>query len=1118
MNLVSFALRRPISVLVLVVASVAAGLFAVSRMPRDVFPDLGVPVLYVAQPYGGMDPAQMEGFITNYYEYHFLYINGIEHVESKNIQGIALIKLQFHPGTNMATAMAETVSYVNRARAFMPTGTVPPFVMRFDAGSVPVGDLVFSSDDPSIQLKDLQDAALFKVRPLFATLPGVSAPPPFGGSPRTLVVNVDPDRLRAYNMSPEEVVTAISKGNMISPSGNVRIGSMMPMVPINSVAADAKQLESVPVRSAGNRTVFVRDVGSVTDSSDIQVGYALVNGRRTVYIPVTKRADASTLTVVNLVKENLARFQAVLPPGVKVSYQFDQSPYVTRAIIGLGEEGLLGAILTGLMVLLFLRDWRSALVVVLNIPLAVAAAALALWVSGQTVNLMTLGGLALAVGILVDEATVSIENIHSHLARGRPLARAASDATKETALPRMLAMLCILAVFIPALFMQGAARNLFVPLALAVGFSMVASYLLSSTLVPVLAVWVLRTGHVPVSGERHSSPPTDSRHTPGIFSRLQEKYSRLSGTAVRVRWLLVPAYLLAAGLVLFVGGRFLGREIFPIVDTGQFQLRLRAPAGTRLEQTESVARKALDVISQEAGKDNVQISLGFVGVQPGSYPVNVIHLWTSGSEEAVLQVQIKPGKVRVEPFKERLRKKLPEALPGVRFSFEPSDIVSRVMSFGAPTPIQVAVAGTDFKAEREFAGKLQQSLAKVAALRDLAFEQELDYPAVKVNFDRERAGVMGVTADQAARSLAEATSSSRYTAANFWADPKSGVGYQVQVQVPIQRMDSLEQVRDIPIDNHDGRQLQLRQVADVTDGTVLGEYDRYNMQRMFTLGANISGSDLGSVAGQIDQAIHNAGEVPAKVSVTVRGQIAPMQELFGGLSAGLGVAVAVIFLLLAANFQSFRLSLAITLTVPAVLVGVALALLLTGTTLNIQSFMGAIMAIGVAVANSILLITFAERRRVEGVPVAQAAVEGASGRLRPILMTSCAMIAGMVPMAVGLGEGGEQTAPLGRAVIGGLLGATVATLLVLPAIFAMFQTDKTRKTVSIDPDDPRSPHFDRRAELARDNLGNGDTVTAVNIQPGVPADTQRIDASAGSKERNREVGKARRQTRRRDKK
>src|ERR1700722_20336062 len=467
MNLVSLALRRPISLLMTIVAVALMGFLAIDRMARDIFPDLGVPVLYVAQPYGGLDPAQMEGFIVSYYEYHFLFITGIEHVESKSIQGVGLIKLQFHPGTNMAQAVAETVSYV-------------------DGGSVPVGDLVFSSRTKTVA--ELQDAALFKVRPLFATLPGVSAPPPFGSSQRTILVRVDPDKLRSYNMSPDEVVQALGAGNTVSPSGNVRIGDLLPMVPVNSVVGDFKGLSNIPIRSQGTQTIFIRDVGSVEDGADIQTGYALVNGRRTVYIPVTKRADASTLAVVQAVKASLPRFQSVLPDDVEVSYQFDQSPYVTRAIQGLFVEGALGAVLTGLMVLLFLRDWRSSLVVVLNIPLAILASVTALWISGQTINIMTLGGLALAVGILVDEATVTIENIHTHLADGQSLARAASKATAETTLPRFVAMLCILAVFLPAFFMTGAAHNLFVPLALAVGFSMVGSYLLSSTFVPVL--WV----------------------------------------------------------------------------------------------------------------------------------------------------------------------------------------------------------------------------------------------------------------------------------------------------------------------------------------------------------------------------------------------------------------------------------------------------------------------------------------------------------------------------------------------------------------------------------------------------------------------------------------------------
>jgi multidrug efflux pump subunit AcrB len=1051
MNLVTFALRRPVTVLVLILATILAGLVALARMPRDVFPDLGVPTLYVAQPYGGMDAAQMEGFIVNYYEYHFLYVNGIEHVESKSIQGATLIKLQFHPGTDMSRAMAETVSYVNRSRAFMPPGTVPPFVMRFDAGSVPVGTLVFSSDNPSLGLKDLQDAALFKVRPLFATLPGVSAPPPFGGSPRAIVIAADPDRLRALNMSPDEVVAAVTRGNLIAPSGNVRIGDQIPIVPTNAIAADARQLADTPIRSDGTRTIYVRDIGTIEDSADTQTGYALVNGRRTVYIPVTKRADASTLSVVNLVKQNMAKFQAAVPQDVKVSYEFDQSPYVTRAIRTLAEEGALGAILTGLMVLLFLRDWRSALVVVLNIPLSIVAACFALWAGGQTVNIMTLGGLALAVGILVDEATVTIENLHTHLARGQSLPAAARDATNETVVPRLLAMLSIVAVFIPTLFMQGAARSLFVPLALAVGFSMVASYLLSSTLVPVLSIWVLRTRHA----------ATHAASAPTAFDRFRDRYASLAASLVRARWIVAIAYLVVAGAVILLVGRTLGRELFPIVDAGQFQLRLKAPAGTRIEATEKLANRALEIIGREVGgPEHVAISIGWVGVQNSAYPINTIYLWSSGPGEAVLQVQLKPSApVRTADLTEKLRDVLPRELPGVRLSFEPGDIVTRVMSFGSLTPVEVAVSGSNLAANRDFATKIKDEMAKIPSLRDLQFQQELDYPALKVNIDRAVAGAMGVGVDQVARSLTEATSSSRFTVPNFWADPKSGIGYQVQVQVPIQRMNSVEQVANIPVARGaGGEQVSLQNVATITPGTVVGQYDRYNMQRMITVGANVAGEDFGRVSDRVAAAVRDAGTPPAGVNVAIRGQAPAMADLFGGLQTGLAVAVTAVFLLLAGNFQSFRLALAVVLTIPAVLAGVVLSLRLTGTTLNIQSFMGAIMAIGVAVANAILLVTFAESRRVAGSPVHAAASQGAASRLRPILMTSLAMIAGMLPLAIGHGQGGQQAAPLGRAVIGGLAGATLATLLVLPALFAIVQRPTTRKSPSLDPSDPTSPY------------------------------------------------------------
>src|SRR5205823_5975696 len=605
----------------------------------------------------------------------------------------------------MAQAMSETVAYVNRARAFMPPGTVPPFIMRFDAGSVPVGNLVFSSETRTVG--QLQDAALNLVRPLFATLPGVSAPPPFGGSARAIVVNIKPERLRACDLSPDDVVNAIAAANTISPSGNVMLGDKYPMVPLNSVVKNIKDLDVVPIRAGTFPAVFVRDVADVQDASDIVTCYALVNGRRTVYIPVTKRADASTLAVVNLVKKNLPRFQSVLPDDVKVSYEFDQSPYVTRAINGLTLEGALGTVLSGLMVLLFLRDWRSAFIVVINIPLSLLAAVLALWLTGQTINLMTLGGLALAVGILVDMSTVAIENIHTHMARaivGRasslsgertsanptgkmsvPLsvARAVADSGREVALPLLIAMLCVLAVFIPSFFMEGAARALFVPLSLAVGFSMVASYLLASAIVPVLSTWTIRA-------DREDEIETAEKTSSG-FQRFQEFYAGAARKVVSVRWLVAAAYLAAAVLVIkFIGDR-IGTEIFPKVEAGQLQVRLRAPSGTRVDRTEALALQVLDIIKQEAGADNVALSLGFIGVHAPSYPVNPVYQWNGGSEEGVLQVQLKRGAtVAIEDLKERLRARFAKELREVKFSFEPSDIVSRVMSFGSPTPVEVA--------------------------------------------------------------------------------------------------------------------------------------------------------------------------------------------------------------------------------------------------------------------------------------------------------------------------------------------------------------------------------------------------------------------------------------------
>jgi multidrug efflux pump subunit AcrB len=1076
LNPIVFALRHPVTVMAGVAALAVSSVLATVRMPVDTFPKLDLPLIYIAQPYGGMDPAQMESQLISYYEGHSLYISGIHHVESKTIQGMGIVKLYFHPGTEMGQAMAETTAYVNRSRSFMPPGTVPPFIVRLDGGSAPVGYLVLESETERTP-GELQDLALLRVRPIFGSLKGVSSPPPVGGNLRTINVNVDPDRLKAHKLTLDDLTAALNTGNTIIPSGNVRIGDETPMVPMDGTVAKWQEVGDIPIRPGMN--VYVRDVAQVEDGSDIAAGYATVNGKRTVYLTVTKRADASTLSVVNLLKANLGRMQDALPPDVKLKFEFDQSPYVTHAMLGVAVEGALGAILTGLMVLVFLRDWRSVVVVVLNIPLALMGALVALAVTGQTINLMTLGGLALAVGILVDEATVEVENIHTQLEHTNSVAVAVRRGNSETAVPRLLAMLCILAVFVPVFFMQGSARNLFAPLALAVGFAMITSYVLSSMFVPVVSVWLLRKNPAH-TGDGHG-------HHAGFFGSVTRVYERFVGFSIRNRGAVIGAYAVLSAAVLLGAAPQMGREIFPIVDSGQFQLRIKAPTGTRIERTEELAREAVRRLEEAVGPGNVETTVGYVGVAPSSYPINAVYSWTSGPEEAVLRIALrKESGVRVEELKSRLRRELPGQLgewfrtkvvyeggdpddaarraAKIRLSFEPADIVNEVMSFGSPTPIEVAVYGPNIADNKAHAARVRAELEKVTAIRDLQYGQAQDAPTVEVKLDRARIGQSGVTVADVGKSFVEATSSSRFVLPMYWTETATGFGYLLQVQVPPRRMNTAGEVGLIGVKQTDKGQLLLQDVATIKEGTAPAQYDRLNLRRMISLTGNVEGTDLGRVAADIDAAVERVRkDQPRGVRVEVRGQIEPMREMFGGLATGLLLSVVSILILLTAYFQSPLLAGVAVSAVPAVLSGVVLALLATGTTLNIQSFMGAIMAVGVAVANAILLVTFAEDRRhaLPDTPTraADAAAEGAARRLRPILMTSLAMLAGMVPMALGLGEGGDQTAPLGRAVIGGLLASTAATLLILPAVFTAIRTGAGTASASLDPTDAASAHY-----------------------------------------------------------
>jgi multidrug efflux pump subunit AcrB len=1065
MWIIGLAMKRPITVVAAVLSIVLISVMALTSMKRDIFPDLKIPAIYIIQGYGGMSPAQMEGYITSSYELFFLYVPGIEHIESKSIQNVSLIKVFFQPDTDMAGAMAAVVAMANRATSLMPHGTYNPFVLRFDAGSLPVGELVLSSDTKEV--RELEDLAYVRIRPLLATVPGAEAPPPFGGNIRSIVINVNAEKLRQYNISGDELIDTLIKGNRVLPSGNVRTGDYLRIATANTDVPDIHQLDYLPIRTGHGPQIFIKDIGSVEDSSDILAGYALFQGRRTCYIPAVKRADASTVSVVDALREALPRMQQVLPPDVKISYEFDQSKYVREAINDVFHEGVLGTILPGLMILLFLRDLRSTAIVVTSIPLSLLCAIVGLWLTHQTINIQTLSGLALSIGILVDESTVCVENIHSHLAAGAQKIRAVYDACVETMVPRLLAMLSVVAVFIPSFFMTGITRELFIPLSLAVGFAMIASTVLASTLTPIMAVWLLK--------DEHHEPKRD------FVDVLKEGLDALLKFAVPLRFLIIGIYLLVSCTLVVVLYFAIGKELFPSNGATQFRVRISAPTGMRVEATEKKVLMAIEEIKKEVHPENVEKTLGYAGQQPPMFPISSSFLWTSGPHQAVLDVQLRENAgIDMEKFKDGLRDRLAKSMPDTKFSFEPGDMVSQIMNLGSPTPIAVQVSGPNLIADKMFATKVLAEMTKIKSLRDLQWGQPLDYPTVQVNINRELAGQLGTTAEQIGMSLQPAIFSSRFVNLSLWRDEKSGFSYQVQVQVPQDQIKSKEDVENFPtmdptrknqmrdeeldvaadvsreyFGNHTRRRQHplISDVAKVEYGVTNGEYDRYNMMRMVSLTANVAGAALGTVGDDVKAAVKRVGAPPHGVFVDVVGQVPLLQDTFYHLLSGLVLAVIVISLMLLAYFQAPRVVLIVMSTTPAILLGVLTMLTITGTTLNIQSFMGAIMSTGVGIANAILLVVFAEENRGRGMNSEESAIHAAQSRMRPILMTSIAMIAGMVPMALSSG----QSAPLGRAVIGGLFMSTLSVLTLLPLVFIIVQGKSALSSPSLHPDDRNQP-------------------------------------------------------------
>jgi multidrug efflux pump subunit AcrB len=1039
LKLITAALRRPITVMVSVIFILLFAFLSLQKIPIDIFPKLNIPTIYISQPYGGLSAQQMEGFITSRYEYYAQYVTGLKSVESKSIQGIALIKLQFYEGTDMSQALSEVVASSTRARANMPPGTLPPFITRFDVGSVPVGQLVFSSETKT--LSEIQDEALYKVRPMFTALPGVSAPPPLGGNQRTIVVHADPERLSSYHLTPDDLVTAIVKNNFITPSGNIRIGNLNLITPQNTVMKDFGELQTMPV-TLGNNPVYLHDVATVENGADLTTGYALINGHRSVYIPVTKRSDASTWQVIKALKKNLPKMQAAVPEDIKVSFEFDQSSYVINSLKNLIFEGLLGALLTGLMVLLFLRNKRSALIVVITIPLAIFCSVICLYLLGQTMNIMTLGGFALAVGILVDEATVTIENIHHHLESGKPKANAIIDASREIAVPKLLILLCLLAVFVPALFMSGVPGSMFLPMSLAVGFAMIASFLLSQTFVPVLSNYLLKDDSRLEESQR--------------WLTMKENFQKAISHFYEKRNFVIPFYFILVTMLCFLSYHFIGKEIFPRVDAGQIQLRMRLPAGTRIERTEEVTKKVLSLIDSLSNHE-IEISSAFVGTQPSSFPNNTIHLWTSGSHESVMKIRFKKTNINLEQLKESLRDEVNKQIPSMRIFFEPADLVDVIMSQGTNAQLEIVVQGKSLSQSQQVAEKIKLSLTNIKSLRDVQFSSPLTYPALEINYDRERAALLNLYTDKIARSVTEATSSSRFTQQVWWLDTKSGTSYQIQVELPPSQMNSTEELDQVPIANDGNNITYLRDVATWKTSTVVGEYDRLNQQRYLSIIANLHNQDLGKAVSRVEKTIEEMS-ISDGTKVALKGQSEILDDTMYELSIGLLIAIIVIFLILTMHFQSFITSLISLSTVPAVIAGSLMLLWATSNTLNIQSFLGCIMAIGVSISNSILLVTNAEHLRLKGGTI-NFGNHAAKNRFRPIIMTSLAMIAGMIPLALGLGEGVKQVAPLGVAVIGGLLLSTITTLFIIPGIYQSIVGTKKYKSDSLDPEDSESRYF-----------------------------------------------------------
>jgi multidrug efflux pump subunit AcrB len=1040
MWIVRLALNRPYTFVVLALLIVLLGFAMIQQTPTDIFPNIDIPVVSVIWQYRGLSTKDMESQMTIFSEYTISsVVSDVKNIESQTLGGVSVIKIYFHPSVKIDAAMAQVTAVSQTILRRMPPGTQPPFIIRYNASNVPILQLSLSSK--TLSEAQLYDYGIYKIRQQIAVVQGTTLPLPYGGKPRQIMVDLDTEALLANGLSAQDVNVAVTAQNFTLPTGTAKIGETDYTIALNSSPDAVQMLNDVPVKVVKGKTVYLRDVAQVHDGFQVQTNVVRQEGRRSVLLTVLKSGSASTLDVAERVKALLPSMRAAAPPGLEITLLSDQSLFVSAAIQGVLTEGLIAACLTATMILLFLGSWRSTLIVAISIPLSILVSVTLLSFLGQTMNVMTLGGLALAVGILVDDATVEIENIHRNIAMGKKLRRAILDGAQQIAVPAFVSTLAICIVFLPVVFLTGPAQYLFTPLALAVVFAMLASYFLSRTVIPTLVQFLLRA-----EVEAHGKPAA-----PGLFSRVHLAFE--SGfEALRRRYVAGLAWALghrravfaAFGVALASAALllpFVGRDFFPTVDTGQLRLHVKAPAGTRLEETEQIFSRVEDSIRSIIPDEDRALILDNFGV-PDSINLAYGDSSTLGSSDGEILISLtEHRKGSTDRYQKLLREKLPEAFPTLSFYFQPADIVSQILNFGLPAPIDIQVSGFYRDAAYKTARQIEKKVAAVPGAVDVHLHQVVDAPQLRIRVDRVRAGEAGLTQRDVANSILVSLASSGVVSPNFWTDPVSGINYPLAIQTPQHQVDSFEAIGNTTFGTRADQAAQLlSDLATFERETSPLVANHSNVQPTFNVRADVQDTDLGSVSRQVDRIVTELrSSLPPGVSISVRGQVDSMNSAFARLGLGLVAAALLVYFLMVVNFQSWIDPFIIITALPGALIGIVWMLFVTQTTFNVPSLMGAVMSIGVATANSILMVTFANQRRREGADALTAALDAGRTRLRPVLMTALAMVIGMVPMSLGLGEGGEQNAPLGRAVLGGLAVATFATLFFVPVVYTLLR-------------------------------------------------------------------------------